>query len=105
MRAKQALDRWVKELSYYSIIPLIIVDLAATPVDAIAGITIPFAGTIGSAALAGVIGFCVALVGQIIDEGYQKEDVGMALTAGFLVAIPLPILTIALGGYKLFGGK
>jgi len=105
MKAKKALDKFVKELSWFAVIPLIIVDLAATPVDAFAGIAIPFAGTIGSAALAGVIGFCVALVGQIIDKGYQKEDIGMSMTAGFLVAIPLPILTIALGGYKLFKVK
>lgn len=105
MNAKQSLDKFVRNLSWYAVIPLIIVDLAATPADAIVGIAIPFAGTIGTSALAGVIGFFVALAGQIVDNGYQPDDVGMAMVAGFLVAIPLPILTIALGGVKLFKGK
>ena len=102
MKAKTALDKFVRKLSWYAVIPLIIIDLAATPVDVIAGVSIPFAGTITSSYLAGIIGFFATLIAQVIDRGYQKDDIAMALIAGFLVAVPLPVVTIALGGYKVF---
>jgi len=104
MKAKKALDKWVENLSWYSVLPIILIDIAATPVDVI-GVAIPFAGTITSSIVAGVLGFIAVLIGQWADKRARKDSLGMALISGFLVAIPLPLATIALGGVKLFTEK